>query len=130
MSTSKYPLAVDLEAVGDYAALAKAGGGYFYDEVLEYRVWAWDAERREDYFCAFPNYEDALEFASRTDDAKDPLVLIRQLEYVDEPEPGELYHIKEERIAEWLPEWLDRGPRQEGAIEAFIAEKLAANKQL
>jgi len=36
---TRYPLAVDPAAVGNHAGQAKSGGGYFYDEVLEYRVW-------------------------------------------------------------------------------------------
>ncbi len=35
----KYPDVYDESKVGAYAALAKAGGGYVWDEVLEYRVW-------------------------------------------------------------------------------------------
>ena len=33
-----YPNAIDPDMVGEYPALAKAGGGYVWDEVLEYRV--------------------------------------------------------------------------------------------
>lgn len=36
---SSYPTVVDLHMVGKYPVLTKSGGGYFYDEVLEYRVW-------------------------------------------------------------------------------------------
>ena len=36
---SKYPLAIDENMVGEYPALVKSGAGYFYDDVLEYRVW-------------------------------------------------------------------------------------------
>ncbi len=34
-----YPEVLVLEQVGNYRALAKSGGGYVWDEVLEYRVW-------------------------------------------------------------------------------------------
>ena len=33
-----YPDVLDPNRVGKYAALAKAGGGYVWDAVLEYRV--------------------------------------------------------------------------------------------
>ncbi len=36
---SKYPNAKDPDLVGTYPALVKSGGGYVWDEVLEYRVW-------------------------------------------------------------------------------------------
>lgn len=34
-----YPEVLVPEQVGNYRALAKSGGGYVWDEVLEYRVW-------------------------------------------------------------------------------------------
>ena len=36
---SQYPAAVDPIRVGTYSAETKSGAGYFYDDVLEYRVW-------------------------------------------------------------------------------------------
>lgn len=36
---TSYPLAVDSMQVGKYAPESKSGAGYFYDEVVEYRVW-------------------------------------------------------------------------------------------
>ena len=36
---SDYPNVKDLNLVGSYPALVKSGGGYVWDEVLEYRVW-------------------------------------------------------------------------------------------
>ena len=38
-SKHRYPTAVDPKKVETYRALAKAGGGFVWDEVLEYRVW-------------------------------------------------------------------------------------------
>ena len=37
--TSAYPVAVDPSKVGTYPPDTKSGAGYFYDNVLEYRVW-------------------------------------------------------------------------------------------
>jgi hypothetical protein len=54
-----YPPAVDTAKVGSYPASAKAGGGYVWDAVLEYRVWCYPAEGAEDlddgsdYYYAF-----------------------------------------------------------------------------
>ncbi len=81
--SSEYPIAVDASMVGWYGALTKAGGGYFYDEVLEYRVWIHPHEggpelsEGDDYFCAFPSYEQALEFADEVPGAEEPLALVR-----------------------------------------------------
>lgn len=120
---SSFPPANDPDAVGSYPALAKAGGGYFFDDVLEYRVWVHDPDGGDDYFYAFATYDEALQCSNATNGAEPPLVLIRQHEYIDEPEPGVMHHIKEIRDAEWRPEWLERGARQPGQIEQFIAER-------
>jgi hypothetical protein len=58
-----YPDAVDTVAVGEYPASAHAGGGYVWDDVLEYRVWchpergAPDLDDGNDYYHAFATYE-------------------------------------------------------------------------
>ncbi len=36
---SSYPPVKDQTLVGSYPAQVKAGGGYVWDDVLEYRVW-------------------------------------------------------------------------------------------
>jgi hypothetical protein len=95
--------------------------------VLEYRVWccpargAPDEAQGDDYYFAFATYEEALEFSSRSPGAEEPCVLVRQLEWVDEPEPGIFVRRKGERMTEWDPAWLSRGPRPPNAIEAFMA---------
>jgi len=99
---------VDPNLVGTYSPLAKAGGGYIWDDVLEYRVWCHPergssdlVEEGSDYYHAFATYAEALAFSRRTDGAEAPLALIRQLEYIAEPNPGEYRHVKEVRITEW-----------------------------
>jgi hypothetical protein len=123
---SKFPVAVDPELVGEYPALSRSGGGYFFDEVLEYRVWC-HPERGapgegtgDDYYYAFSTYEEALAFSQDTPGSEEPLALIRQREWINEPGPGTLIHEKGERITEWCVEWLESGPRRQGEIEAFI----------
>lgn len=121
-----YPDAVFPEMVGEYPALAKSGGGYFYDHVLEYRVWchpergAPDNYDGEDYYYAFASYSEATDFSKATNGAEEPLALIRQLEWINEPEKGVFIHEKGERIVEWCVEWLNGGPRKLGDIESFI----------
>ncbi len=124
---SQYPLAINFDLVGEYPASTKSGGGYFYDEVLEYRVWchpergAPDESNGEDYFYAFADYEHALEFSHSTPGAEPPLVLIRQREWINEPSKGVFIHEKGERITEWCVEWLESSARKPGDIERFIA---------
>lgn len=131
---SKYPKAIDPAMVGEYPALAKSGAGYFFDEVLEYRVWfhgksgAVDEFEGEDCFYTFETFEEAKTFADDTPGAEHPLALVRQKEWVYEPELGQFVHEKGERIAEWLPEWLERGARQAGDIEKFLQEKSTLDK--
>jgi len=69
---ARYPTAVNPKRVGKYPALAGAGGGYVWDEVLEYRVWchpergAPDLADGNDYFYAFATFPKALKFSRRT----------------------------------------------------------------
>lgn len=130
---SQYPKAKYFDRVGEYPALAKSGGGYFFDEVLEYRVWchpergAPDEFDGEDYYYPFATFEEANTFSESTPGAEPPLVLIRQMEWINEPEEGRYIHEKGERITEWLPAWLQQGARKPGDIERFIQEKMAGN---
>lgn len=118
--TSKYPIAVDPRMVGWYDMLSKSGGGYFYDEVLEYRVWVHSHEggpelqEGDAYFCAFPSYEEALAFSNEMPGAEEPLALIFQREHVNELTPGVFEHVADDRVTEWQVGWLreetKRGP--------------------
>lgn len=119
---SRFPVAVDVGKVGHYPALTKSGGGYFYDEVLEYRVWVHAG--RSDEFRAFPTIESAEQFASTTKGAETPLVLILQREHIDEPEPGKYVHVKGDRITEWQVEWLADSKRGPNSIPEFLQSKL------
>jgi len=123
----KYPAVRDVERVGSYDASAMAGGGYVWDEVLEYRVWcspaagAADECDGDDYYYAFASGEEALECSAATAGAEPPLALILQREYIDEPEPGKYAHIRKERIAEWPLEFLARPRRTDSTIPDFLA---------
>ena len=95
MSQLQYPDAIDPERVGTYAASVAAGGGYVWDEVLEYRVWchpeqgAADEHEGSDYFYAFATYAEAAEFSEATAGAEEPLALVLQREHINELTPGE-----------------------------------------
>jgi hypothetical protein len=134
MIAQPYPDAVDPSLVGTYSPLAKAGGGYVWDDVLEYRVWchpergAPDEEEGSDYYYAFATYAEAAEFSRLNRGAEEPLALIRQVEYIDEPEPGQYCHVKEIRIAEWPVEFLRRPRRTPDTIPDFLSPNAPANR--
>lgn len=130
-----YPKAIDPEKVGEYPAMAGAGGGYVWDEVLEYRVWCHPRDGGDDYYYAYATYEEAQAAADSMrksddsiDEAEDPLALILQREHINEPRPGEFEHVKEERITEWPPEFLQRPRRTSRTILDFFAPDAPANR--
>jgi putative acetyltransferase len=114
--------------------VAKAGGGYVWDEVLEYRVWchpergAPDEADGDDYYHAFTTYEDARAFAEATVGSEEPLALVLQREYIDEPAPGHYAHVREERVAEWPVQSLGRPRRDASTIPDFMAPDAPANR--
>jgi putative acetyltransferase len=131
---TRYPDAVDPTLVGTYSPLAKAGGGFVWDEVLEYRVWchpeggAADLEDGDDYYFAFVTYEEAERFSRATEGAEEPLALIRQLEYIAEPSPREYRHVQEKRVTEWPVGWLHRPRRTPNTIPDFLSPNAPGNR--
>lgn len=121
-----YPDVKDTALVGTYPARAGAGGGYVWDAVLEYRVWATDEEG--DYFRAFATHAEALAFSKEVENAEDPLALVLQEEYIDEPEPGSYVHVKERRVTEWPPEFLSRPRRTPDTIPDFLSPDAPENR--
>ena len=127
MKSESYPNAIDANLVGTSPAQAKAGGGYVWDHVLEYRVWccpargATESEDGGDYYYAFATYAEAAEYSANAAEAEEPLALIRQLEYIDEPTPGDYHHVKEVRVAEWPVEFLRRPRRTPNTIPDFLS---------
>lgn len=122
-----YPKVKDPSMVGEYSALSKAGGGYVWDDVLEYRVWCYP-EEGDDYYYAFEDAETALECSSQEKDAKPPLALILQNEYISENEPGVYEHVKEERVTEWPIEFLSRPRRTANTIPDFMSPSAPENR--
>ncbi len=125
--SSQLPRALDESLVGTYPALAKAGGGYVWDAVLEYRVWchpargASDLAEGSDYFESFATYEEAFSFADVTDGAEEPLALVLQEEYIDEPSSGQYVHVRDQRITEWPVAFLTRPRRTPQTIPEFMS---------
>ena len=127
---TKYPVAVNPDAVGKYPALTGSGGGYFYDDVLEYRVWVHPGYR-SDRCYAFATYEDALAFSAEMGSrAEEPIALVRQREHINEPTPGQYVHLKDVRITEWAVELLDqKHKRTATSIADFLREHQRAAVQ-
>jgi putative acetyltransferase len=130
----RYPDAVDPNLVGTYPATAHAGGGYVWDAVLEYRVWchpesgAPDLAEGSDYYYHFATYQEALEFAVSNAGAEEPIALILQEEFIDEPTAGQYVHVKKRRIAEWPTIFLARPRRTTRTIPDFFAPDAPANR--
>ena len=74
----------------------------------------------DDYYYAFETYAEALAFSRTTDGAESPLALIRQDEYIDEPEVGQFVHVREVRFTEWMVEHLRHPRRNPNTIPDFI----------
>ena len=132
---SAYPLAVDPSKVGTFPPDTKSGAGYFYDDVLEYRVWlhpdngAAPLNGDKDYFVAFAQYERAQAFSKSTAGAEEPIVLVRQHEWIDEPRPGQFRAERTERVTEWRVKWLAGNKRGADTISNFLAHPKPAPKE-
>jgi hypothetical protein len=130
----RYPDALDPDLVGTYPATAQSGGGYVWDAVLEYRVWchpergAPDVAEGNDYYYPFVTYQDALKFAQSNEGTEEPLALILQEEFIDEPEEGQYIHVKERRLAEWPVGFLARPRRTANTIPDFFAPDAPTNR--
>ena len=134
-SGSAYPVAVEPNLVGTYPAETKSGAGYFYDDVLEYRVWlhpengAARLNGEADYFAAFAQYEPADAFSTITAGAEKPIVLVRQREWIAEPTPGTFHAERGERITEWRVKWLAGNKREPSTINNFLAHPKSAPEE-
>jgi len=69
-----------------------------------------------------------LEFSKTTFGAQEPLALVLQEEYIDEPEMGKYEHMKEQRITEWPIHFLKRPRRDENTIPNFLSPNAPSNR--
>jgi hypothetical protein len=133
-SIIQYPDVLDRSLVGTYPARAKAGGGYVWDAVLEYRVWCYpedgapDVDGGNDYYYAFESYEQAAAYPEDTVGAGEPLALVLQEEYIAEEEEGQYVHVRERRVTEWPVEFLKRPRRTARTIPDFLSPDAPANR--
>lgn len=129
-----YAAVLDANLVGTYSASAKSGGGFVWDEVLEYRVWchpelgAPDEADGSDYYYAFTTYEEAKECSLAIAGAEEPLALVLQREHINEPVPGQYEHMTVERVTEWPVAFLSRPRRTPRTIPEFLAPDAPANR--
>src|SRR6266481_10013034 len=130
----RFPRAIDPTRVGKYPGYCHAGGGFVWDAVLEYRVWchpergAPDEDDGNDYYYTFVSYPDALRFSKKTPGAEEPLALILQKQYINEPTPGQYVHVKKRRITEWRVEFLSRSRRTKNTIPDFLSPSAPRNR--
>lgn len=132
--SSKYPKVKDSSLVGEYPALVKFGGGYVWDDVLEYRVWchpengAPNIKNGDDYYYVFETYEEAFHYTEENQGTEMPVALVLQEEYIDEPEPGKYIHVKNQRLTEWPVEFLSRPKRNANTIPNFLSPNAPSNR--
>jgi len=126
LNSNKYPDAIDFEKVGNYPAVVCAGSGCVWDEVLVYRVWCHpergvaDEEDGNDYYYCFATYDEVLEYSKNMTGAELPIALILQRERINEPEPEQYVHVKDERLTEWPVEFLSRPKHTSRTIPEFL----------
>jgi hypothetical protein len=129
---TKYPPVVNVSKIGVYPAHTFAGGGHVYDDILEYRVWVHperggkDLDNGNDYFFAFESYGKANSFSKKTRGAENPLALVLQREWIDEPEPGVRVLKKGKRVTEWNVAWLANYKRTPELIASLMQIRKAA----
>lgn len=131
---TNFPKVKDLDLIGKYPELVNSGGGFVWDDVLEYRVWCHSHDGApniydgDDYFYAFETYEEALAYSQSNKGCEKPLALVLQEEYIDEPEPEKYIHVKEKRLTEWPVEFLKRPKRTDKTIPSFLSPDAPSNK--
>jgi hypothetical protein len=82
----------------------------------------------DDYYYAFGSNEEALEFSEGNAGAEEPLALVLQEEYIDEPHPGNYIYVKGRRLTEWPVEFLHRPRRNENTIPDFFSLTAPENR--
>jgi hypothetical protein len=95
---------------------------------LEYRVWVYpesggeDLFEGDDYFLSFDTYEKAFDFSEKNKGTEEPLVLVLQKEWINEPKSNHFVQMKGKRIAEWKVNWLKGRKRNKDSITRFLKE--------
>jgi hypothetical protein len=69
-----------------------------------------------------------LEFSKGNKGTEEPVALILQEEFIDEPKAGQYVHVKKRRFTEWPAHFLTRPKRTERTIRDFFAPNAPANR--
>ena len=131
---TNYPAVKDPSLIGEYPGYVYSGGGFVWDDVLEYRVWchppdgAPDTEDGNDYYYVFATYEEALAYSQSNQGCEEPLALVLQEEYINEPAPGKYEHVRKQRLTEWPVAFLKRPRRTAHTIPDFLSPNAPANR--
>ena len=72
--------------------------------------------------------DEAEAFAAENPGTEEPLALVLQREYIDEPEPCLLVHVKKPRMTEWPVQFLEEPRRTERTIPDWLALGTAARR--
>ncbi len=120
--TSNFPIAIG--DIGAFPASVDSGGGYLYDDVLEYRVWEGDS------YKAFRTYEEAEKYTRTTFEGHMAvLVLQKKGHWIAWDDKDHLTIGKQDRITEWHANWLkDSHYTRKGLSAAHAKAKLDARK--
>ena len=81
-----------------------------------------------DYYYAFASFPEARRFSNEFPGAEEPLALVLQKEYIDEPKPSKYIHVKKRRITEWPVEFLSRPRRTKSTIPDFLSPEAPDNR--
>ena len=122
---SAFPIAVDADLIGEYPARPSPAAAIsttpcWNTASVHPHDGGEDLYDGDDYYCAFATFEEASAYSRETAGAEQPLVLVRQDECINEPEPGRYEHHTGERLTEWRVEWLEGSKRTPSSIPDFL----------
>lgn len=116
------PDAIDSQKVGYYGHADSYNDGYFWDELLEYRVRcrALPTDEEEELLYCFRDYPSAFEFYKKTPTAQELNALVLQKESITRLNRNEFKHITTPRTAEWPAHFLMRPQGSASFIAKFL----------
>jgi hypothetical protein len=116
----KAPEVFDKSKVGTYDLLCKAGGGFVWDHVLEYRVWTRETGTLECH--RFADYDTASVYSQKDPEREPPLALVLQKEYFlgDTAESAKLK--SRIRTTEWQVQWLEESNHRPSMLKRELVD--------
>ncbi len=116
------PSAVDHQKVGYYGNAESYNDGYFWDELLEYRVRcrALPNDEEEELLYCFKDYQSAFTFYKKTPTTQELNALILQKEHITRLNRNAFKHIDTPRMVEWPAHFLMRPQGSTAFIITFL----------